>query len=56
MISELEAAHIAHEYYGLEGKARALAGEYDLNFRIETHDAMYLLKIVVATSDRAALE
>jgi Ser/Thr protein kinase RdoA (MazF antagonist) len=55
MISELEAARIAREYYGLEGTAKLLAGEYDLNFRIETHDVMYLLKIAV-NSDRAALE
>jgi hydroxylysine kinase len=56
MISELEAARIAHEYYGLEGTAQLLAGEYDLNFRLETQDGTYLLKIAAPTSDRAALE
>jgi 4-aminobutyrate aminotransferase-like enzyme/Ser/Thr protein kinase RdoA (MazF antagonist) len=56
MISELEAARIAFEHYGLTGTARALAGEYDLNFRLETQDATYLLKIAATNSDRAALE
>jgi 4-aminobutyrate aminotransferase-like enzyme/Ser/Thr protein kinase RdoA (MazF antagonist) len=56
MISALEAARIAREHYGLEGTAQLLAGEYDLNFRIKTHDATHLLKIAAVNSDRAALE
>jgi 4-aminobutyrate aminotransferase-like enzyme/Ser/Thr protein kinase RdoA (MazF antagonist) len=56
MISALEAARIALEHYGLEGVAHALAGEYDLNFRLETNQKTFLLKIAAANSDRELLE
>ena len=55
MISALEAARIA-EHYGLEGTAFALAGEYDLNFRLETRGQTFLLKIAANGSDRELLE
>jgi 4-aminobutyrate aminotransferase-like enzyme/Ser/Thr protein kinase RdoA (MazF antagonist) len=56
MSSALEAARIAREHYGLEGVAHALAGEYDLNFRLETDQKTFLLKIAAANSDRELLE
>ena len=52
MISILEVARIAREHHGLEGVAFALAGEYDLNFRLETNENTFLLKIAAANSDR----
>jgi 4-aminobutyrate aminotransferase-like enzyme/Ser/Thr protein kinase RdoA (MazF antagonist) len=56
MISSLEAARIAREQFGLEGVAHALAGEYDLNFRLEVDRKTFLLKIAAANSDRELLE
>ena len=56
MISALEAARIAREHYGFEGAVHALAGEYDLNFRLETNQKTFLLKIAAAHSDRKLLE
>jgi Ser/Thr protein kinase RdoA (MazF antagonist) len=56
MISALDAARIAREHYGLECAAHALAGEYDLNFRLKTNQNTFLLKIAAANSDRELLE
>jgi 4-aminobutyrate aminotransferase-like enzyme/Ser/Thr protein kinase RdoA (MazF antagonist) len=56
MISALEAARIAREHYGLEGGAHGLAGEYDLNYRLETNQKTFLLKIAAENSDRELLE
>ena len=44
-ISTEGAGHIAHELYGLHGVIKALPGELDFNFRIQTQAQTYILKV-----------
>jgi len=44
-VTALQAGHIAEELYGIKGKAMALAGERDFNFRISAEGKRYLLKV-----------
>ncbi len=44
------------EHYGLNGQAKRLPGEYDLNFEIQTPTERYLLKIARADTDLQELE
>jgi Ser/Thr protein kinase RdoA (MazF antagonist) len=41
----VDAAAIARELFGVDGTATALPGEHDRNFRIETADSRYVLKL-----------
>ncbi|MBT4890567.1 MAG: aminotransferase class III-fold pyridoxal phosphate-dependent enzyme, partial [Rhodospirillales bacterium] len=52
-----EAEEIASHYYGIEGKAMALEGELDLNFRITVNsEEAYVLKVHNAYADTASLD
>src|SRR3712207_3926473 len=44
---------VARELFGLDAVATALPGEHDLNFRLETGDARYVLKRHVPRADLA---
>src|SRR3954454_12815855 len=41
----IEPERVARELFGLDGVATALPGEHDLNFRLESGDARYVLKL-----------
>jgi 4-aminobutyrate aminotransferase-like enzyme/Ser/Thr protein kinase RdoA (MazF antagonist) len=52
-----EAERIARERFGLEATATPLAGEHDLNYRLQGADGrLYVLKLHAPGADRAALE
>jgi len=44
-ITTEHAGHIAHELYGVDGVIKALPGELDFNFRIETQAKTFVLKV-----------
>ncbi|MEZ4904874.1 MAG: aminotransferase class III-fold pyridoxal phosphate-dependent enzyme [Spirosomataceae bacterium] len=44
-VADEEAEQLALRYFNLVGKAKALPGEVDFNFKITTADAAYILKI-----------
>ena len=45
IITNNQAAGIAFELYGIQGRAVSLPGEVDFNFRIDSEDGKYLLKV-----------
>ena len=49
------AATLAREAFGLEGQASALPSYQDTNFRIDTLDASYILRLAHSGEDPAAL-
>ncbi len=51
-----EAARLARELYGLEGRARELPSERDQNFLLVTDGASYVLKIAAAAEPPAVLD
>src|SRR5205085_1489116 len=52
-----EAERIARERFGIEATATPLAGERDLNYRLQAEDGrLYVLKLHEPGADRAALE
>ena len=51
-----DAVAIAHTRFGVAGETTALAGENDLNFRIDTPAGSYVLKIAHAGERREHLE
>ncbi|MCF7837517.1 MAG: aminotransferase class III-fold pyridoxal phosphate-dependent enzyme [Candidatus Marinimicrobia bacterium] len=50
------AERVMREAYGIEGKAKQLAGEYDLNFAIRAGDQRWLLKIARVEAAREEVE
>ena len=48
---EREARHIAEDLFGLEGEFKPLVSERDQNFRIQTADEQYVLKIANVDED-----
>ena len=44
-IIDSQAVSIASELYGIKGAALALVGDVDFNFRIDSEENMYLLKV-----------
>ena len=48
-----DAQRIAREVYGLDGQASALAGERDLNFRLDADGSRYVLKLHTGAPDLA---
>ncbi len=46
MLNEADAQRIARDAFGLEASAHRLNGEFDLNFRLRTSEAQYVLKIM----------
>ena len=55
-ISNNQAASIAFELYGIQGKAVTLPGEVDFNFRIEALGEAFMLKISRPDTDQEYLE
>ncbi len=52
-----EAERIARERFGIAATATPLAGEHDLNYRLQAADGrLYVLKLHAPGADRAALE
>jgi len=51
-----QAVNIASDLFGIKGGALALVGDVDFNFRIESEDNMYLLKVSRPDTDAAYLE
>ncbi len=51
-----EAERIARQAFGVDGRATALPGERDLNFRIDVADAAYVLKVHAADTPVVELE
>src|SRR3954468_15629010 len=49
----IEPERVARELFGLDGVATALPGEHDLNFRLESGDTRYVLKLHAPRSDLA---
>jgi 4-aminobutyrate aminotransferase-like enzyme/Ser/Thr protein kinase RdoA (MazF antagonist)/murein DD-endopeptidase MepM/ murein hydrolase activator NlpD len=47
---------LLHTHYGIKGTVKPLAGEYDLNFKVETQHERFLLKIARSGADRSELE
>ncbi|MEX2153791.1 MAG: aminotransferase class III-fold pyridoxal phosphate-dependent enzyme [Gemmatimonadaceae bacterium] len=54
-VDAAEAQRVARELWGLHGQAVRLDGEYDDNFRLDTSDGAYVLKIAAANEDPALL-
>ncbi len=50
------AERVMREAYGIEGQAKQLAGEYDLNFAITAGDQRWLLKIAWVEAERGEVE
>ena len=55
-ITEEQATKFVLELYGIQGRAKALPGEQDLNFRISTGSGSFLLKISRPDFDKDYLE
>ena len=56
-ITELEAANLARELYGIEATARSLPGEYDHNFHLTCADGReFVLKVMHPARERSFLE
>ena len=49
----IDPERVARELFGLDGVATALPGEHDLNFRLESGDARYVLKLHAPRPDLA---
>ncbi|MEZ4411767.1 MAG: peptidoglycan DD-metalloendopeptidase family protein [Gemmatimonadales bacterium] len=46
-----------HQAWGIEGDLHPLAGEFDLNFRVDAHDGrQFVLKVMRSSSDHAFVE
>lgn len=55
-VSAADVVEILRRRFGLSGSMRALASERDANFRIDTAEASYLLKITNAAEDPAVTD
>ena len=55
-ISEEKAASIAKDIYGITGKAKALPGELDFNFKISSSLENYILKVCRPDEDVSYIE
>ncbi|GJL83596.1 MAG: 4-aminobutyrate aminotransferase [marine bacterium B5-7] len=56
MITADRAANLAREYFAIDGEATPLDGERDLNFRIDTASARYVLKAYAGINAVASLD
>ncbi len=54
-MTEAQAANIAKKHFGIDGTAQTLAGEYDLNFRIDAANQSYLLKVASVGTELASI-
>ena len=55
MTFESQLALLVQEYYHLTGRWKALPGEYDLNFRLDTDQDSYVVKLLQARPDLLGL-
>lgn len=56
-VTEIEAARIAHEIYGLAAQAHALPGEYDDNFHLKSFDGReFVLKLMHPAREQAFID
>ena len=56
-VTEIEAARIARELYGIDSIARALPGEYDDNFHLKTPDGRaFVFKVMHAARERSFID
>jgi 4-aminobutyrate aminotransferase-like enzyme/Ser/Thr protein kinase RdoA (MazF antagonist) len=56
-VTEIEAARIAQEIYGLDAHAFALPGEYDDNFHLRTSDGLeFVLKLMHPARERSFID
>jgi Ser/Thr protein kinase RdoA (MazF antagonist) len=55
-LTDTQAAQIAAEHFGLEGRATLLTGERDQNFLLQTASARFVLKVSHPAEDRGAVD
>src|ERR1700674_1656884 len=56
-VTEIEAARIAREIYGIHASADVLPGEYDDNFRLHSDDRrQYVLKVMHPARERSFVD
>jgi 4-aminobutyrate aminotransferase-like enzyme/Ser/Thr protein kinase RdoA (MazF antagonist) len=56
LISEQQAMQIAHTFFGLSGKITRLTGELDFNFKIDTGETSFVLKVARPDVDEAYID